>query len=176
LRRSGSSDYDAETLSIGVLGRPHGVAGELALRPHHLGGDALATLTRLILVKDGRSTEHEIVRLRPVAQGYLVRLAGIDSREAAAPLTLSDVRVPRSVLPPLGEGEFYVEDVAGCAVENEDGAALGRVDATFWNGAHDVMTVIDATGAERLIPLIPEFVLAVDTAARRLRVRWRDDA
>ena len=64
--------------------------------------------------------------MRPVADGYLVHLAGVDDREAAAALTLAEVRVARAALPPLGPGEYYVEDVVGCAVEDEDGRAAGR--------------------------------------------------
>ena len=69
-------------------------------------------------------------------------------------------------------GEYYVEDVIGCAVEDDKGGRSGRVQGVFWNGAHDVATVVDADGRERLIPLVPDFVLAVDAAGRRMRVRW----
>ena len=63
-----------------------------------------------------------MVGCRPVAEGYLLRIAGVDDRDAAAALTLGEVRVARSSLPPLAPGEYYVEDVIGCAVEDEAGA------------------------------------------------------
>ena len=50
---------------------------------------------------------------------------------------------------------------------------------TFWNGAHDVLTVVDQAAeraTERLIPLVPDFVLTVDARGRKIRVRWDDDA
>jgi 16S rRNA processing protein RimM len=168
------SAYDPETLPIGVLGRPHGVHGELMLRPHDRNGRALDGVRRLLLVKGGQTVGYEVVALRPVAGGYLVRLAGITDRDAASALTLAEVRVPRAVLPPLTAGEYYVEDVVGCAVEDEQGSALGSVRGTFWNGAHDVATVVADDGRERMIPLVPDFVVAVDTPGRRLRVRWND--
>ena len=43
---------------------------------------------------------------------------------------------------------------------------------TLWNGAHDVATVDGADGRERMIPLVPDFVLSVDAPARKMRVRW----
>ena len=46
---------------------------------------------------------------------------------------------------------------------------------TLWNGAHDVATVDDADGRERMIPLVPEFVVNVDIPARKMRVRWEDE-
>jgi 16S rRNA processing protein RimM len=165
--------YDPETLSIGVLGRPHGVAGELLLRPHNRGGTFLEDVDRVTVVKNGRTLTLEIEALRRVADGYLVRFAGVQGRDAAAALTLGDVRVPRTSLPPLAPGEYYIEDVPGCAVDNEEGQALGVVRGVFWNGAHDVATV-EGADRERLIPLVPDYVLSVDTAARRMTVRWED--
>jgi 16S rRNA processing protein RimM len=116
-----------------------------------------------------------VVACRRVNDGFLIRLEGIQDREAAAALTLSEVRAARAALPPLADGEFYVEDVPGCAVEDEAGRPLGTVQGTFWNGAHDVVTVVAPDGVERLIPLVAAHVLSVDVAGRKMRVRWDDD-
>ncbi len=125
-----------------------------------------------MLVRDGRREAREVVACRPVEGGYLLRFAGVADREAAAALTLAEVRIARAALPSLGPGEFYVEDVSGCAVEDEAGATLGIAIGTFWNGAHDVVTVAGPDGREHLIPLVPDFVLTVDTVGRKITVRW----
>ena len=167
--------YDPETLSVGVLGRPHGIRGEIYFRPHNPQSRAFDEIRRLSVVQDGKSRVYEVTSMRPVADAYIAHLEGVDDREAAAALTLAEVRVARASLPPLEAGEFYVEDVVGCAVESEDGRPLGVVRGTLWNGAHDVATVEDADGGERLIPLVADFVLSVDAPARKMRVRWDDD-
>jgi len=170
-----TAPFDPETVVVGILGRAHGVRGEISLRLYNEGSDALDGVSSLILERDGVRTTHALEGVRPGGQGLLVKLEGIDERDGAARLTNSVVRLPRSALPPLAAGEFYVEDVVGCAVFAGD-VALGTVGGTFWNGAHDVMTVVDAAaGRERLIPLVPDFVLAVDAVARRIEVRWDDD-
>ena len=128
------------------------------------------------MVRAGRAEEREVTACRPVEGGYLLRLAGVVDRETAATFTLGEVRVLRTALPPLEPDEYYVEDVPGCAVEDEAGRSLGLAVGTFWNGAHDVLTVADTEGRERLIPLVPEFVLTVDASGRKIRVRWDDDA
>lgn len=104
-----------------------------------------------------------------------MRFEGVTDREAAAALTLSEVRAPRAALPPLAPGEFYVEDLPGCTVEDQASRTLGTVQGTFWNGAHDVATVVAADGVERLIPIVTAHVLAVDVAGRKMQVRWDDD-
>ena len=146
--------------------------GEVALRPYNPRGRALADLRRILLVRQGGAEAREVVACRPVEGGYLLRLAGVETREAAAALTLAEVRVPRTALPPLAPGEYYVEDVPGCAVEDEAGVPLGTATGTFWNGAHDVVTVAAPDGGEHLIPLVPDFVVAVDVAGRKMTVRW----
>ncbi|HXT94996.1 MAG TPA: ribosome maturation factor RimM [Polyangia bacterium] len=155
-----------------MLGRPHGVSGEIALRPYNPQSRTLETLRRLVLERDGRRQTRQVSACRPVAGGYLLRFDGVGDREAAAALTLAEVRVPRAALPPLGPGEYYVEDVPGCLVVDEAGASLGVAAATFWNGAHDVVTVSAPDGREHLIPLVPDFVLTVDVPGRKMTVRW----
>jgi 16S rRNA processing protein RimM len=164
--------YDPDTVVLGAVGKPHGVNGEVWLRPHNVHARAFEGLRELILVKDGVTTTRAIVSLRPAEGGALARLAGVDTREAAAALGLAEVRARRAALPPLAPGEFYVGDVIGCDVVHADGRALGAVTSTFWNGAQDVMVVTAPGGAEELIPLLPQFVVTMDAPGRKIVVSW----
>jgi 16S rRNA processing protein RimM len=167
--------YDPDTVTLGVVGRPHGIRGELWLRPHNTqGGTSLASLRKLLLVREGVARSFDVATLNVVPDGAIVKFVGVDSREAAAALTLSEVRAPRSALAPLAPGEYYVGDIIGCAVARVDGAALGVVKGTFWNGAQDVM-IVQGQGdeaEEQLIPLIPNFVVSVDISGRKVVVSW----
>lgn len=175
--------YDPETLLIGVMGRPHGLRGETTLRTHNPNGSDLARVEELILERpDGARDLRRVESIRRFADGWLVRLHGIASRDDADGLTNLSVRVPRRALPPPKEGEFFVEDTIGCEVFSEEGASgvtnegapLGTVRATFWNGAQNVWVVNGAR--EILIPVVPEFVRTVDATRRRIVVAWADDA
>jgi 16S rRNA processing protein RimM len=163
--------YDPETVVLGAVGKPHGVTGEVWFRPHNAQGRSFEGLRAVSLVREGVSHSYEILKLRPTPDGAIVKLAGVDSREAAAALTLAEVRVPRAALPPLAPGEYYVSDVVGCDVTDESGRALGVVTGTFWNGAQDVMVVGEGE-AEQLIPLVPQFVVTVDAPGRKIVVSW----
>jgi 16S rRNA processing protein RimM len=167
--------YDRDDVTLGVVGRPHGIRGELWLRPHNVqGGTSLASLRKLVLVREGVARPYDVASLHVVPDGAIVKFVGVDSREAAAALTLAEVRAPRASLPPLGPGEYYVGDVVGCAVVREDGTPLGVARSTFWNGAHDVM-IVEGQGEppeEQLIPLVANFVVTVDVAGRKIVVSW----
>jgi 16S rRNA processing protein RimM len=176
--------YDPRMIAVGVLGKPHGVRGEIGLRLFNSEGagdeDAPVGLGPIVLARDGRTVTHVITTARPFGAGLLVTFAGINSREAAAALTRYEVLVERAALPAPAPGEYFVSDVIGCEVINLDGTRLGVVHETFWNGAHDVMIVRGGGGAaaepaaERLIPLVPEFVREVDVPGRTIRVEWHD--
>ncbi|MFO1413067.1 MAG: ribosome maturation factor RimM [Burkholderiales bacterium] len=106
----------------------------------------------------------------------LAQLSGLPDREAAALLAGAEVGVPRSALPPVREGEFYWSDLAGLAVVNREGVALGTVAAVEDYGAHPVLRVDPAEGkAARLIPFVAAYVDRVDLAARRIEVDWQPD-
>lgn len=170
--------YDPRTIAIGVLGKPHGVRGEIGLRLFNVETIAPLEPGPVVLARAGRSAPHTVTQVRPFGAGLLVTLAGVDSREAASALTHSEVRVERSTLPAPASGEYFVADVVGCQVINQDGTRLGVVDETFWNGAHDVMIVrgdAGAGGAEWLIPLVPDFIREVDATSRTVRVDWQED-
>jgi len=156
-------------LPFGRLGRPHGIRGEIVLRPFNpRGTDAPSLRTPLVVTVGDRSMT--LVAARPFREALLVRVEGIETRGQAAALTNLDLALPRQALPPLDAGEFYVEDLVGCAVHDQTGRLRGQVSKTFWNGAQDVLTVIDARGEELMIPVVSEFLRHVDLDVRRIIV------
>jgi 16S rRNA processing protein RimM len=73
----------------------------------------------------------EVIEARPFRGRLILRLGGVDSAEAARPLTGCEAVVPRHELPPLPDGEYYLSDLTGCAVFlRRTGAPAGTV--TGW--------------------------------------------
>lgn len=166
--------YDPDSLLVGIVGKPHGLDGEMTLRAYNTRGADLAQVPDLIFEQGDSRQVRRLRTARRRADGWLVRVEGVESRDQAASLTHAAVRVHKRALPALGPGEFFVEDLLGCRVRTVEGQPLGAVDSIFWNGAQDVMSVLsDATGpGESLIPLVPQFLHLVDTAAREIVVAW----
>jgi 16S rRNA processing protein RimM len=175
----------AETLSLGVFGRAHGVRGELVFHPHNPQGARLEALKFPFAAMAGPDTRGGPGAPRPIRllgarrfeEGALVRLEGIVDRDAAAALTNRELLVPRAVLPPLGPGEFYVVDLLGCRVIDQTGRARGTVVGAYWNGQHDVLTIrapkddrAQGDPAELLLPAVPDFLREVDLQARQVVV------
>ena len=165
--------YDPQYLLVGVIGRPHGLRGEVTLRTHNERGANLIGVPALILERGDAREERKVVAARHTNDDWLMRMEGVDSRDAAAALTHAAVWVRRNTLPPLGPGEFFVEDVRGCTIRNEKGQVLGIAESVFWNGAQDVMVV--SGDVEYLIPLVPAVVRVVDAPRREVTVEWQQD-
>jgi 16S rRNA processing protein RimM len=166
-------------LPYGVVGRPHGLRGDVLV---HLFNPAAAPLdgARLplsvsLVRPGGEAITMQLAQVRGAADSLLFHFAGVEDRDAAAALTNAELWVPRASLPPLGPGEFFVQDLVGCAVVDTAGRARGVVQGTVWNGAHDILTITGAEGDELLVPAVPEFLREVDLGARRVVVDPHDE-
>ena len=147
--------------------------GEILLAPYNTTGeagwaDSLPLPVRC--TRAGRVLDAAIAAVRRVPAGFFVRFDGMATRTAVAGLVGDVVHFPRQRLARLSAQEFFVEDLVGCEAHLEDGRRLGRVTGTFWNGAHDVMSIAADDGAEHWLPALPGFILRYDAASRRLTV------
>lgn len=106
-------------------------------------------------------------------QALVAKLAGVDTREAAAALRGEEVGVLRSELPASSEGEFYWADLQGLSVQNLEGQPLGVVDGLLETGGSPVLVVKGER--ERLIPFVDPVVQAVETAQGLIVVDWGAD-
>jgi 16S rRNA processing protein RimM len=103
----------------------------------------------------------------------VAKLDGIETREQALALKGETVSIERAALPEADEGHYYLADLVGLEVVNEQGERLGTVKQWTTNGAQDVMEV--AGERTHLIPWVAAIVKGVDLAARRVVVDWGAD-
>ena len=103
-------------------------------------------------------------------KGLVVRLEGIDDRDAAIALSKPELWVERQELPALPAGEHYRADLIGLEVVNLAGDRLGRVDHFLDLPANPVMVVVGER--ERWLPLGRGQLLRVDRERGRITVDW----
>ena len=68
------------------------------------------------------------------------------------------------------EDEYYIADLVGCTVYNEDDSELGDLVDVIQTGANDVYVVRMESGKELMIPAIKECILSVSITERRVKV------
>ena len=131
----------------------HGVAGDVRLK---LFGDGVASLRAHTRFNNGALT---VQTLRDDGKGGAVaRFAEVADRNAAEALRGTTLTVPREVLPPLGEGEYYHADLLGLPALSTDGEALGICVAVENYGAGDVIEIERPDGKRFMVPMRAEAV------------------
>ncbi len=146
-------------LNAGRVGRPHGLDGSFHVtRPRgvllQLGG----------ALRIGSDT-FEVVRRAGTEDRPIVRLLGVDDRAGIEALRGADLLVDRATAPQLPAGEYWAEDLEGCAVVTAGGRELGVVDRMRPLPSCEALEVGDL-----LVPMVGDAVLTVDLAARRIVV------
>ena len=155
-------------LEIGYVARPHGVRGELRVVAFDPESTTLLDVDTVEI--DGVS--YRIEHARQVQGAFLLRLVGLSDRNRADALRGKRVAVDRELIP-LEEGEVFLADLVGCAVVREDGSAYGTI-AAIETGVQDRLVIHDGD-VERLLPLVPEFVIDVDLEEGRVVVAPPED-
>lgn len=150
---------------IGEILRAHGVHG--AMRVRATGATLGALHAGDTVLVGGRD-----MGVRAAVRAGVLELVGVDDRAAADALRGRLLEVPASRLPAPAESDaFYVRDLVGCTVFVGD-APAGVVGQVLERPANDVLEVVrDGGGESLLLPFTRDAVVAVDLAARVIRVR-----
>jgi 16S rRNA processing protein RimM len=147
-----------EPLHAGRVGRAHGLDGSFHVtRPR-------AALLGLGAVVHVGGAEREIVRRSGTDARPILRLAGVADRAGAEALREAELLVARAAAPKLGDGEFWPEDLEGCAVVAGE-RVLGSVTRMLSYPSCELLEVGDL-----LVPLVGDAIVAVDVDARRIEV------
>lgn len=154
-------------LLIGRVAGAFGVRGEVRITTYTEDPMALARY-RALSRKDG-ATALTVLSARPTKGGIIARTKEIESKEQADALRGLELYIPRGLLPPPEEDEFYHADLVGLAVESPDGEPIGRVKAVQDFGAGDLLEIIPAAGgATWWLPFTREAVPEVRIAEGKL--------
>lgn len=158
-----------DNLILGRIAKVHGVRGEVKVALHADGWTAFRGLARCWVGPSGGPLRPvEIQAEREHGRSVALKLAGVDSPEAAARLVGQEIAIPRREAPPPPDGAFYHYDILGLEVVAE-GRALGIVREILETPAHDVY-VIDGAVGEWLLPATRVHIRRIDVDAGRIEV------
>ena len=147
---------DLQVTLAAIIGA-HGVTGEVRLK---LFGEGFASLKpHKVFNVSGNGGALKVEKLKDDGKGgAIARLVGVADRTAAEALRGTALTVPRSALPPLGEGEYYYADLIGLPAVSTGGEALGVCVAVENFGAGDVIEIEKPDGERFMVPMRAEAV------------------
>jgi 16S rRNA processing protein RimM len=156
-------------LRAGRVGSPHGLDGSV----HVTGASPLLLGVGAEVALGDGGPRRRIDRRAGHDGRVIVRLEGCGSRDDAEALRGVELYVARSQAPPLGEDEWWAEELVGCAV-SDAGRPVGVVSRLLALPSCELLEVVrdsaPADAAPLLVPLIGDAVRSVDVALRRIDV------
>lgn len=184
-----------ELVVMGRIVAPYGVFGWLKVVPDTEVFDGLFDYSNWWIGRDKTWRQFEVETAKVHNDVLIVKLKGVDDRDAAFTCKSMQVAVPRALLPKPDDNEYYWSDLIGVAVKNQQGVDFGEIVEVFETGANDVIVTHSSlletfTGNaeesktskpakpkvhERLIPFIDDVVLEVDTVKKTMLVDWDEN-
>lgn len=139
---------DEARVALAAIAGAHGISGEVRLKLFAEGVDSLKRHKQVMAGERALT----LVSIKPGSIGAIARFAEVGDRNAAEALRGTLLTVPRSALPPLGEGEYYHADLIGLPCESPAGDPLGKVVAVENFGAGDILEIERPDGRRTMVP------------------------
>ncbi|MBB3858929.1 16S rRNA processing protein RimM [Novosphingobium hassiacum] len=157
-------------VTLAAITGAHGVTGDVRLK---LFGEGVASLKRYRAFCDSTLT---VMNMRDDGKGgAIARFAEVTDRTAAEKLRGTALTVPRSTLPPLGEGEYYHADILGLPAVSTTGEPLGECIAIDNFGAGDVLEIRKPDGKRFMVPMKVDAVPEWDDARLVIEAAYAED-
>ncbi len=150
-----------EKIKIGRIVNAVALRGEVKVYNYSGYKERYEELSRIIV----GDKEYEIEKVRYQQQMVILKLSGVDDRNAAEALKTKDVFITEDDLVELPEDTFYIRDLIGLAVKDADsGELLGKLKDVLQPSSQDVYVVELAEGGQFMIPAVSEFIREVNLA------------
>ncbi len=156
---------------IGVITKPHGLKGEVKVFPTTDDAKRFKKLKKCIIRTKKGDIEAEKKSCKFFKNLVILSFVGYDDINEVEAFRNCDIYVSREDAVPLEEGEYYISDVIGSDVYEDNGSHLGTVNDVLQTGANDVFTVAMENGKELLIPVINDCVIDIDTEGKKVIVK-----
>lgn len=157
--------------AVGVIARAVGLKGDVLVRPLTDRRERFLDLTRIYAGPSEAGASEIGVRAASLHQrGVRLSLEGIDDRTRAEAAAGTLLFVPDDERIRLPAGSYFVDDLVGLRVVDQEGRTVGVLKEVLRMPAHDVY-VVEREGREAMIPAVKEFVEGIDPAGGVLRVR-----
>lgn len=160
---------------IGKIVAPHGVRGDIRIMPLTEKPEQFLDLDYLFL-KDNRKLTIKNARFHK--RMVLVTTEEINDMNTAELLRNQEVLINAEDLPELDEGKFYVADLIGLPVYDEQGTKIGTFKDSLSTGSNDVYIISVPDAKDILLPALKIYVKEINLVEKRIVVtlpEWVDE-
>ncbi|XPV76562.1 MAG: ribosome maturation factor RimM [Desulfovibrio sp.] len=167
-----NSDADASLLLVGVIAKPHGIRGELCI-DSYADSPLLFEQAPCLYLRSGENAplkKTTVESWRRHKGRVLLTLKGVHDRNISETMRGLEILVDKDALPETAEEEFYLHQLIGLEILNEDGSLLGELKDFIETPMQEVWVIITPEGKEILLPVVEEFIVDVDIESEQVTV------
>ena len=159
-------------IAVGVIRKAHGVRGEASVEPWTDAPGRFDDLEQVTLVSpdEKQTREARIESVRAHAGRALVKFAGIETPEEVQLLQNWSVEIPEEEARELEEDEYFLHDLPGLTLVDEEGRERGTVTEVFEGGGGILLGVKRPDGKTFELPFAADFCREIDLGTRRMVV------
>lgn len=160
-----------DLLRVGVIANTHGIHGEVKVYPTTDDMNRFKKLKEVILDTGKEHKPLEITGVKFFKNMAILKFKGIDNINDIEKYKGKDLLVTRENAVALGKDEYFICDLIGCQVVEENGASVGELTEVLQTAANDVFVVQGSDKKEILIPYIDDCVKEVVMDEKKVIVR-----
>lgn len=159
-----------DMFQVGIITSTHGVRGEVKVFPTTDDPRRFKRLKQVILNTGKEQITLELESVKFFKQFVILKFKGIDNINDVEKYRKSTLHVSRKDAVPLRRDEYFIADLMGLRVLDEDSTEIGVLESVLETGANDVYVIKLHDGRELLLPAIKQCVLEVDVEAGFIRI------
>lgn len=156
-----------EKIIIGKIVNAVGLKGEVKVYCYTDRKERFEELDRVFVGDEA----FPVANVRYQANVAILKLDGIDDRNAAEAQKGKNVSILESDLTQLPADTYYVRDLLGVDICDEEGRPLGSLSDVVQNSAQDLYEIKLESGKKILLPAVREFILSIDMENRTMKVK-----
>ena len=159
-----------DLFQVGIITSTHGVKGEVKVYPTTDDVNRFKKLKDIILDNGKEYVALELESVKFFKQMVILKFKGIDTLNDVEKFRQKSLYVTRANAVRLRKDEYFIADLIGLKVVDEENKELGTLEDVMLTGANDVYVIKLLNGKELLLPAIKQCVLNVDMENRYMQV------
>ena len=163
-----------DRFQVGVITSTHGIKGEVKVFPTTDNVKRFKKNMEIILDTGKENIQLTVESVKFFKQFVILKFKGIDNINDIEKYKTKSLYVTRANAVRLRKDEYFIADLLGVDVWEDNDEKLGVLKDVIETGANDVYVITLEDGKELLIPAIKECILDVDVENRKMTVHVRD--
>ncbi len=163
-----------DLLQVGAITQTHGLRGEVKVFPTTDDVKRFKKLKEVILDTGKEKMALEIENVRFFKQFAILKFKGFDNINDIERYKGKSLYVTRENAVKLRKDEYFIADLMGVKIYDEQDAYMGVLKDVIVTSANDVYEIALEDGRTLLLPAIKQCVLDVDIEQRRMKVHVLD--